>query len=131
MKASVIICTYNRADLLKESILSVQNQDFPSDQYEIIVVDNNSADDTKDVVTETAKDSPVRIIYVFEGKQGLSHARNTGINNSDGEIIVFTDDDVEAEKSWLRELVAAKIRHLLRRRVGHTRARRGDRDRKS
>ena len=107
MKASVIICTYNRSKLLGETLQSVIDQDFPSDQYEIIVVDNNSTDDTKDVVAEMAKASPVRIIYVFEDRQGLSHARNAGINNSKGEIIVFTDDDVEAERLWLRELVAA------------------------
>ena len=107
IKVSIIICTYNRSKLLKETLQSVQNQDFQSDQYEIIVVDNNSTDDTKDVVAEMAKASPVSTGYVFEYMQGLSSARNAGINNSEGEIIVFTDDDVEAERSWLRELFAA------------------------
>ena len=107
IKVSIIICTYNRSKLLKETLQSVQNQDFQSDQYEIIVVDNNSTDDTKDVVAEMAKASPVSTGYVFEYMQGLSNARNAGINNSEGEIIVFTDDDVEAERSWLRELFAA------------------------
>src|SRR5208283_599657 len=107
MKASVIICTYNRSGLLKDSVLSVQNQDFLPYQYEIIVVDNNSIDDTKSVVTELSTDSPVKVKYVFEGRQGLSFARNTGIANAEGEIIAFTDDDIDADKSWLKEIVHA------------------------
>lgn len=107
MKASVIICTYNRAKLLTESIQSIMEQDFPSDQFELIIVDNNSTDDTKNIVDELASSSKVKIKYVFEEKQGHSHARNTGIKNADGEIIVFTDDDVEAEKTWLREITSA------------------------
>jgi glycosyltransferase involved in cell wall biosynthesis len=107
MKASIIICTYNRSKLLKETIQSIQDQDFPRDQYEIIVVDNNSSDDTEKVVKDLASSSQVRIEYVFEGRQGLSHARNAGIRKAGGEIVAFTDDDAEADKSWLRELVAA------------------------
>lgn len=107
MKASVIICTYNRSALLKESILSVQSQNFPAHQFEIVVVDNNSKDETKDVVESLAALSPVPLKYVFEGRQGLSYARNTGIENSTGEIVVFTDDDIEADPQWLKELIAA------------------------
>ncbi len=107
MKASVVICTYNRAGLLKESIISIQKQDFKADHYEIIVVDNNSTDDTKAVVLELASVSPVAIKYVFEKQQGLSFARNSGIKGSEGDVIVFTDDDVEAESQWLREMVSA------------------------
>jgi len=106
MKASVIICTYNRVSLLMDSIRSVQAQDFPSDKFEIVVVDNNSTDGTADAVKKIAANSPVVIKYLFEGRQGLSHARNTGIGNSEGEITVFTDDDIEAERQWLRELTA-------------------------
>ena len=106
MKASVIICTYNRAGLLKESIHSVLEQDYPSDQFEIIVVDNNSTDNTKNVVKELVSSSTVKIKYVFEKRQGLSYARNAGIEYTDGDIIIFTDDDIEAERTWLRELIS-------------------------
>lgn len=105
VKVSVIICTYNRSDLLKSSIESIQLQNFSTDNFEIIVVDNNSSDDTKTVVESLAIYSTVRIKYVFESRQGLSFARNTGIEHSEAEIVVFTDDDVEAEINWLRELV--------------------------
>ena len=106
MKASVIICTYNRAGLLKESIQSVLEQDFPSDQFEIIVVDNNSTDNTRDVVKELSEKFHIPIKYIFEGKQGLSHARNRGIQEAHGEILTFLDDDSIAEKQWLVNLVS-------------------------
>lgn len=106
MKASVIICTYNRAKLLENSIYSVQGQDLVNKEFEIVVVDNNSTDETRAVVEKMVNASPVMIKYVFEKHQGLSIARNTGISNASGEIIVFTDDDIEAEKSWLRELIS-------------------------
>ncbi|MBW7957109.1 MAG: glycosyltransferase [Deltaproteobacteria bacterium] len=103
MRISVIICTYNRSALLKDSMRSIMGQDFPKDRYEIVVVDNNSNDSTKEVVEGFAASSPVRIKYVFERRQGLSNARNTGVRHTEGEIIVFTDDDIEADPSWLKE----------------------------
>jgi len=106
MKASVIICTYNRAELLKESIQSVLEQDFQLGQFELVVVDNNSTDETEKIVKAVASSSMARIRYLFEGRQGLSFARNAGIKGANGEIIVFIDDDVEAEKTWLREMVS-------------------------
>ena len=106
MKASVIICTHNRSGILRDTIRSVLNQVFALDKFEIVIVDINSADNTKDVVAGVAATSPVTIKYVFENRQGLSHARNVGIKNSEGKIIAFTDDDVEAEKAWLRNLIA-------------------------
>jgi glycosyltransferase involved in cell wall biosynthesis len=107
MKASIVICTYNRSGLLEESIRSLLKQDFSAGQFEIIVVDNNSADNTRNAVQTLAAASPVKIAYVFEGQQGLSHARNAGIRHAGGEIVVFTDDDIEAEPSWLVSLISA------------------------
>jgi glycosyltransferase involved in cell wall biosynthesis len=107
MRASIIICTYNRSGLLRDSIESVVAQNFPADQFEIVVVDNNSSDDTANVVQEVAENSIVSIKYVFEVQQGLSYARNTGIEHAAGEIVAFTDDDIRAAKSWLAEIVAA------------------------
>ena len=106
MLASVIICTYNRSDLLEESLLSVCRQDLADDQYEILVVDNNSIDNTRQVVQNVAASSKVKISYIFEKRQGLSFARNSGIDAAQGEIVVFTDDDIEAEPQWLRKTVA-------------------------
>ncbi|OGW50241.1 MAG: hypothetical protein A2078_03900 [Nitrospirae bacterium GWC2_57_9] len=105
VKASVIVCTYNRADLLRSSIQSILEQDLPQDAFEVIVVDNNSKDGTADAVRQFNA-SAVAVKYFFESRQGLSFARNTGIANAAGEIIVFTDDDIEADRSWLSSLVA-------------------------
>ena len=104
MKATVVICTYNRSNFLQKAISSLQNQDFPLDQYEIVIVDNNSSDNTKEVVNDFIKDSPVKISYIPEKRQGLSFARNTGVDNSSGEIVAFMDDDAEAERQWLASL---------------------------
>jgi glycosyltransferase involved in cell wall biosynthesis len=106
MKASVIICTYNRSKLLLDTLVSLKNQDFPRDIFEIIVVDNNSTDNTKELVLKLAPAFPIQIKYIYEEKQGLSFARNTGITHAHGQIIAFTDDDVEAEKTWLKSLVS-------------------------
>jgi glycosyltransferase involved in cell wall biosynthesis/ubiquinone/menaquinone biosynthesis C-methylase UbiE len=106
-KASVIICTYNRSDLLRESLHAVTRQDFPPDRYEIIVVDNNSTDDTRAVTESVAASSPVPIRYVFEKNQGLSFARNAGIRSAEGEVVAFVDDDIDAGCGWLQAIVAA------------------------
>lgn len=107
VRISVIICTYNRSALLEGSIRSIIGQDFPSNEYEIVVVDNNSTDGTRAVVEGFASSSSVKIKYVFEGRQGLSNARNTGVRNASGEVIIFTDDDVEADGNWLKEYSTA------------------------
>lgn len=107
LAASVIICTYNRSDLLAASIRAVQRQDFPPDRYEIIVVDNNSTDDTKAVVRDCAAVSSVIIRYIFENRQGLSYARNVGIAKANGHLVAFVDDDIDVNSTWLRAMVGA------------------------
>jgi len=73
-------------------------------QLEIVVVDNNSSDRTKDVVEEIAQDSTWPIRYVFEGQQGVSYARNRGIGEAKGPILICTDDDVLPEPNWAQAL---------------------------
>jgi glycosyltransferase involved in cell wall biosynthesis len=107
MLASVVICTYNRVDLLGPSLQSLIRQKFPTESFELIVVDNNSTDETPSLIREVSSSSPVKMTYVFEGQQGLSFARNAGILASCGDIVVFTDDDVEADENWLFNLVKA------------------------
>lgn len=101
MDATVIVCTYNRADSLRDTLAALQAQEVaPDRQWEIIVVDNNSSDHTRYVVEEV-RVSCKRIVYAFEAVQGLSHARNHGIARADGNVILFTDDDVLPEPDWL------------------------------
>lgn len=102
---SVVICTYNRATSLATTLESLARMSVPPDlDWELIVVDNNSTDNTRTVVMEFLLTSGLKVRYVYEPEQGLCHARNRGVSCATGEIIAFTDDDVQVEPDWLREL---------------------------
>jgi GT2 family glycosyltransferase len=74
----------------------------PSDvAWELIIVDNNSADQTKKVIDETRQKQNLPLRYIFEAKKGVSHARNAGIEAAKGEILAFTDDDCIVHGDWL------------------------------
>jgi glycosyltransferase involved in cell wall biosynthesis len=84
---------------------SVAAQLLPdSVSWEVIVVDNNSSDQTREVAEGYCREYPERFRYVFEPNQGLSRARNAGIRAARGETIAFLDDDVIAEPNWLKYL---------------------------
>jgi glycosyltransferase involved in cell wall biosynthesis len=107
MKISVVICTYNRAKSLATTLDSLAAQQMPdAAAWEAIVVDNNSTDQTREVAESYCRRHPGLFRYVFEGQQGLSRARNAGIRAAQGEIVVFTDDDIIAEPTWLNNLTA-------------------------
>lgn len=104
MNISTAICTYNRAKFLEKSLTSLIKQNFDKNDYEIIVVDNNSNDNTKEVVNkfiETYKDFNIR--YIFEPVQGLSVARNRAIKEAKSNILLFIDDDAIADENLLKE----------------------------
>lgn len=106
MDASIIVCTYNRAESLKDTLTALARlETLPARTWEVVVVDNNSRDHTKQVVQAAQQDWP-RLRYVFEPAQGLSHARNRGIAEAAGEVILFTDDDVLPEPDWLETTLA-------------------------
>lgn len=100
MKLSIIIITRNRADMLKSCLNSLVTQTKKSD--EVIVVDNSSNDNTKNVVINFNKQLPIR--YIFEPRIGIPIARNTGIKNAKYDIIAFIDDDCVADKNWIKNL---------------------------
>jgi glycosyltransferase involved in cell wall biosynthesis len=104
MKISSVICTYNREDFLAKAISSLVNQTLAKDEYEIIVVDNASKDNTKKIVEEDYKKEK-NVKYIYEAKLGLSQARNTGIKHSKGTYIAFLDDDAIADPHWLETIV--------------------------
>lgn len=101
---TVAIGTYNRARWLGEALKFLTDQSYPHERYELIIVDNNSSDNTRSVV-ESFAGAPVPPRYYFEGKQGSSHARNRALAEAKGEIIVFTDDDVLGHKDWLARMI--------------------------
>lgn len=107
-KVSVIIPAYNRAVLLIQALKSLMDQDFPKDDFEIIVVDNNSKDNTRDEIGKFYEEFKGRINfkYLIENRQGDIYARHTGAFHSEGEILLFTDDDATFDKNWISEVVA-------------------------
>ena len=100
MTFSVVIATYQRADDVRDTLASLSRL-RPAGDWEVIVVDNNSTDETRAVVERAAAAFPVRLRYVFEREQGRSPALNAGIRLADGDIVVTTDDDVRVESDWL------------------------------
>ena len=105
--ATILICTYNRARLLRETLASLRHLVPPAGcTLETIVVDNNSSDDTKQVVAEAGErvvNGTIR--YLAESRQGKSFALNTGLAHATGDIVALTDDDVLAATDWLARIV--------------------------
>lgn len=97
---SVVICTFNRSDLVGTLLHGLCRQTMDKSEYEIIVVDNNSSDDTCDVAKCFCQDYP-NVRYCFEEQQGLSHARNRGWWEARGEYVGYIDDDCKAPEQWL------------------------------
>src|SRR5689334_5863944 len=103
---SVLICTYNRARLLRETLAALRTVDLPADcSVEILIVDNNSTDNTRLVVDEAAAVSSVPVTYLREQRQGKSFALNTGLAHARGDVIALTDDDVLPSTEWLTRIV--------------------------
>jgi glucosyl-dolichyl phosphate glucuronosyltransferase len=102
-KVTVILCTYNRSAELRNALASLaSSQVSPSIDWQVVVVDNNSSDDTPAVVNEFIAAHPGRFAYLFEPKPGKSNALNRGLREVDGDILAFTDDVVES--NWLENL---------------------------
>jgi len=100
---STIICTHNRDNLLSRAIESLIHQTMDKSRYEIIVVDNASTDRTRQVCESYAGIDNFR--YIYEGKAGLSIARNLGLAEAKGRYVAFLDDDAVASGEWLERIV--------------------------
>lgn len=101
---TAIICTRNRAQLLESALQSLLRQTRPRVDYEIMVVDNGSTDQTAEVCKLLAGDS---VRYVFEPVPGLSRARNTGWRQSLSRYVAYLDDDAVADECWIDALICA------------------------
>jgi len=93
IKYSIIICSYNRFKLLTETIDSVLSVLQNRDDYEILIIDNKSTDATPSLVEKYRSIKTVN--YFLESQQGLSYARNRGMKEAKGEILLYLDDDIE------------------------------------
>lgn len=108
----ILICTYNRANSLDTMLQSLMEMDAPSGAaVRLIVVDNNSGDDTRQVVEKWRKSGPLPVEYFFEPKQGKSNALNSGIGLLRAEAVAFTDDDVFVDRGYATAVLEALDRY--------------------
>lgn len=107
---STIICTYNREQYIRQVLEALTDTDFHD--YEILVVDNNSTDSTPLIVGEFITSHPtMRVKLLHETRQGLSHARNCGLANAGGDLIIFLDDDAIPCRNYLALAAQSMSRH--------------------
>jgi len=102
---SVIIPTYNRKDLLRETLDSLAQQTYPSDRFEVIIVDDGSTDETAAIQAEVF---PFSLRYVWQRNQGDAAARNLGADLSQADFLVFLDDDIVVQPGYLTHLIQAQ-----------------------
>ena len=108
VKISLILCTYNRCQSLAKTLDSVAASTLPEwVEWEVLVMDNNSHDQTREVVEDFCCRYPGRFRYLFECQQGKSYALNAGIRDARGDVLAFTDDDAIVEPEWLWNLTSA------------------------
>jgi glycosyltransferase involved in cell wall biosynthesis len=105
-RVSVVVPTRGRGELLRNCIRSLLTQDYPTERFEIIVVEDGTSEGEK-IVSEVAAKSPVPVVYVRIPHSGLAVARNMGAERSAGEIVAYIDDDALAVPCWLSRLVEA------------------------
>jgi GT2 family glycosyltransferase len=107
---SVVISTHNRREKLARTLDSLVNQRTPASlHYEVIVVDNDCSDGTRELVAEYVRRYPALVRYAFEERPGVSHGRNAGIRAARASIVAFTDDDNVAARTWV-ETIARLMR---------------------
>ena len=104
MDVSVIVPTYNNAAMLATTLAAFERIQI-SKATEFIIVDNNSSDETPQIVESFASRLPVR--YAFEPNQGVSAAKNCGLRMAKGKLLIFTDDDVRPGPAWLTTYLSA------------------------
>jgi glycosyltransferase involved in cell wall biosynthesis len=110
MLISVVICTRNRAEQLKRVLATAAAMEVSKAlEWEMLLVDNGSTDDTADVVSSFADRLPIR--RFFEPLAGLSNARNRGVREARGAYLCWTDDDVMLDEHWLTAYASAFARH--------------------
>lgn len=103
---TVVICTYNRYDVLPSAIGSLTRQTAPATSFEVIVVDNSPSELKSQQNSKQFVGIP-NLQWVYEATPGLSNARNVGLSLAKGEIVAYIDDDAIAEPDWIEELQAA------------------------
>jgi glycosyltransferase involved in cell wall biosynthesis len=106
MTLSIIICSYNRASYISDALTSLYGQSSGLDDFEVIIVDNNSIDNTKEVYAQWRQtNTNGQFTFISETKQGASFARNTGAAIAKGEWVCFMDDDAVATTDYVKNII--------------------------
>lgn len=100
---TIVVCTYNREDWLPSCLSSLESQ-CDDDSIEVLLIDNNSTDATATIAHDFAERLP-NFRYIFEGVQGLSHARNRGFREARGQFVAYIDDDAKANPGWGKTII--------------------------
>ena len=102
---SVIVPTCNRAGYLSKALTSFRAQELDPNEYEVLVVDNGSKDNTREVSLKASEKFPQnRLLYLWEPIPGLLSGRHRGAMEASGDVLVFADDDIEADSKWLKAI---------------------------
>lgn len=96
---SIVVCTFNGGGRISDCLDSLIHQDYPKSNYEIIVINDGSTDNTPKILTQY----PVKIVNHFKNL-GICAARDSGLQNASGSIVAYTDDDCIADKNWIKNL---------------------------
>jgi glycosyltransferase involved in cell wall biosynthesis len=107
-KVSVVICAYNAAHCISGILLSLQKQTIPQSQFEVLIINDGSTDNTVNVVQQ-AQNTNIRIVN--KTHTGLSATRNTGINNATAPIVAIIDADCAASPHWIEEIIKETKHH--------------------
>jgi len=103
VKFSVIIPTYNRVEKLEKCLLALSVQNFYKKEFEVIVVDDGSTDQTEEMIKRHQENKNLIIRYFVQKHQGAAAARNLGIKEAEGEIVLFIGDDIIPKREFLQE----------------------------
>jgi GT2 family glycosyltransferase len=106
---SVVIPTFRRPEALRDTLAALFAQDYPSDRYEVIVVDDAAEEETRKTVQEFDRGSP-RITYIGQAQGGVATARNRGAEQASGDLLVFVDDDIVVARDHLTRHVEDQCR---------------------
>ncbi|MGH2760941.1 MAG: glycosyltransferase [Vicinamibacterales bacterium] len=108
---TIAVCTRDRQDTLHQCLTSLVAQDFPKDAFEVIVIDDESADRTTEIAKSFESKGPPSVRYMRQPYGGLSVGRNRAVTEGFGDLICFIDDDAEASPGWITAMVDAARRH--------------------
>jgi len=109
MFVSIVVCAYQQKDLVRETLLSLVGQTYAMDQFEVVVADDGSTDGTSEMVHSL--DLPYDLQYFWQENKGRAAARNLGIRQAKGDLVIFLDGDITAQPYLVKEHVGSHLSH--------------------